>query len=63
LKTESGDAIPIADSRKPMQASGRLDLALVALGMDYRLAEPVPPKAMLEACEASFHSRWGKRTE
>ncbi len=57
LHSEADDIIPIADSRELVRASGLPDSALIVVGIDHRLADPEPLRAMLEACEHAASSR------
>jgi hypothetical protein len=51
LHSEADDVIPFADSRELLRNSGLPGSALIVVGIDHRLADPEPLKAMLEGCE------------
>ena len=57
LHSEADDVIPIAESRELVRVSGLPESALIVVGTDHRLAEPVPLRAMMEACERSASKR------
>lgn len=63
LHSETDDAIPIAESRELLRASGLPESALVVAGTDHRPADPEPLQAMLRACEASFIVNRANRKE
>jgi hypothetical protein len=51
LHSRADDVIPFADSEELIAMSGLPRSALIEVGTDHRLAEPVPLQAMLEACQ------------
>jgi truncated hemoglobin YjbI len=51
LHSEADDVIPIADSRELLRNSLLPESALVIVGLDHRLADPEPLRAMLKAVE------------
>ena len=51
--------MPFADSEEPLRNCGLPASALVEVGDDHRLADPVPLAAMLRACERVAVSRRG----
>jgi hypothetical protein len=53
LHSEADDVIPVAESRELVWISGLPESALIVVGNDHRLADPVPLDAMLEACEGA----------
>ena len=50
LHSRADDVIPFADSEELVRNSGLPASALVEVGNDHRLADPVPLAAMLQAC-------------
>ena len=46
LHSEADDVVPIADSRELLRASGLPASALLLVGDDHRLADPVPLAAL-----------------
>ena len=62
IHSEADDVIPIADSRELLRNSGLPESAPVVVGIDHRLADPEPLKAMLEACvRAVLQEKAGER--
>ena len=53
LHSEADDVVPIADSRALLARSGLPESALIVVGRDHRLADPVPLAAMLAAIEGT----------
>jgi hypothetical protein len=51
LHSRADDVIPFADSEELIRNSGLPASALVEVGSDHRLAEPVSLEAMLKTCE------------
>ena len=51
LHSRADDVVPFADSEKLIRNSGLPPAALIEVGIDHRLADPEPLRAMLEACE------------
>ena len=54
LHSEGDEVIPIAESRELVRASDLPDSALVVVGIDHRLADADPLRAMLKACERAI---------
>jgi hypothetical protein len=52
LHSRADDVVPYAHSEELVTNSGLPTAALVEVGRDHRLADPVPLAAMLAACEA-----------
>jgi ribosomal protein S18 acetylase RimI-like enzyme len=57
LHSRADEVIPFADSLELVENSGLAGSSLVEVGVDHRLADPEPLRAMLEACEAAVSSR------
>jgi predicted alpha/beta hydrolase family esterase len=53
LHSRADDVVPFADSEELAKESGA---ALIEVGVDHRLADPEPLKAMLRACERNHES-------
>ena len=51
LHSRQDDVIPFADSEELAANSGLPTLTLIEVGIDHRLADPEPLKAMLNACD------------
>jgi hypothetical protein len=51
LHSEADDVVPFADSEELVKNGGLPRSALIVVGIDHRLADPEPLKAMLEACQ------------
>jgi len=52
LHSRLDDVVPFADSEELARDSRLPASALIEVGMDHRLADPVPLAAMLKACES-----------
>jgi hypothetical protein len=50
LHSRADDVIPFSQSEELVRNSGLPVEALIEVGHDHRLADPVPLKAMLKAC-------------
>ena len=53
LHSRADDVVPFADSEELVKNSGLPASALIVVGTDHRLADPVPLAKMLQACEES----------
>ena len=51
LHSRQDDVVPFADSEELIENSGLPESALIEIGTDHRLADPVPLEAMLDAVE------------
>lgn len=51
LHSRADDVVPFADTKELLANSGLPTEALIEVGSDHRLAEPMPLQAMLDACE------------
>jgi len=51
LHSPADETIPFADSQELLRNSGLPESGLIVVGMDHRLADPEPLKAMLDAVE------------
>ena len=54
LPSPADDTIPFSGSQELLRNSGIPESGLIFVGIDHRLADPEPLKAMLEACEPQF---------
>jgi hypothetical protein len=61
LHSRQDDVIPFADSEELIAQSGLPPERLIEIGIDHRLADPKPLKAMLDACEGVREFRSGRR--
>jgi hypothetical protein len=59
LHSSADDVVPFADSEELARNSGLPVSALIEVGTDHRLADPVPLAAMLNACDEA-ESAWNK---
>jgi hypothetical protein len=53
LHSRADEVIPFAESQELVRNSGLPASALIEIGMDHRLADPEPLRAMLKACEGA----------
>ncbi len=56
LHSRQDEVVPFADSEELVTNSGLPSSVLIEIGLDHRLADPEPLKAMLEACKMANES-------
>ncbi len=55
LHSRADDVVPFRDSEELVRNSGLPASALIEVGTDHRLADPMPLESMLRACEGGLH--------